>query len=144
MNINIREACSDDYISICSLVNNELGYPNVNIDDLTSRIELMNQDENYRTFVALLDDNVVGFIGMVQEIAFEISGSYMRINAFAVSKEHQNKGIGRALLKFAEDYANEKGITVFTLNIGFQRLNTHIFYERNGYIKKSFGFWKGV
>lgn len=140
----IREVCSADYPAVCSLINNELGYPDVDITNLSSRIELMNQDDNYRAFVALLDERVVGFIGTVQGIAFEMNGFYMRIIALAVSHEHQNKGIGSSLLRHVEDYASTKGITAFAVNSGLQRLNTHIFYEHNGYIKKSYGFGKDI
>ena len=142
--MEIREICESDFSAICSLINNELGYPEVNLDGLITRIELMNQDENYNTFVALLNNKIVGFIGTFQGIAFESNGFYIRIIALAVSKENQNKGIGRSLVKHVENYAKEKGITAFALNSGLQRLNTHIFYENNGYIKKSYGFSKDI
>ena len=125
------------------MINNELGYPDVNIEDLSLRISLMNQDKNYRTFVALFDEKVIAFIGTVKGIAFEMNGQYLRIIALAVSKDHQNKGVGRSLLNHVEKYANAGGITAFAVNSGLQRHNTHIFYEKNGYVKKSYGFGKG-
>ena len=140
----IREANQDDYRDICSLINNELGYPNVEINDLTSRTEMMNNDKNYRTFVALSDNKVVGFIGTVQGIAFETNGGFIRIIALAVSKKHQNKGIGSYLLKHVEKFAGSIGISAFALNSGFKRLETHAFYEHNGYVKKSYGFSKDI
>ena len=141
--MQIREANVSDYSAICSLINSELGYPNVSIDDLSSRMESMELDGNYQTCVAVLDGTVVGFIGTVQCIAHEISGFYLRISAMAVSKEHQNRGIGSSLLRHVEASANKRGITTFAVNSGLQRENAHIFYERNGYTKSSYGFWKG-
>lgn len=141
--MQIRRADEKDYPVICSLINNELGYPDVNVEDLTSRIELMNQDDNYRAFVALIDDKVVGFIGTVQGIAFEVKGFYLRIVALAVLEEQQGKGIGSSLLKYVEDYADSKGINTFAVSSGLQRLNTHLFYEKNGFLKSSYSFWKG-
>ena len=144
MNIEIREAHENDYGQICSLINNELGYPDVDFCDLTVRMRKMNQDKNYRTFVALLDDKIIGFIGTVQIIAFENKSDYMRITAFAVSNNYQNKGIGTSLLKHVENFAVSNGITSFYLNSGFKRLDAHAFYEHNGYEKKSFGFKKDI
>ena len=141
--MEIREAQKCDYPKICSLINNELGYPDVKLDDLTRRMDMMNQDKNYYTFVALLDNDVVGFIGALQDIAFEVSG-FMRIIALAVSKDYQNKGVGSSLLKHVEGIAISKGITIFALNCGLQRLDSHRFYERNGYVSKSYGFSKEV
>ena len=144
LNVQIREARKDDYYEICSLINNELGYPDVKIDDLSFRMEEMNRDSNYRTFVALLDDKIVGFIGTVQGIAFEVNSGFMRITALAVSREYQHRGIGSSLLKHIEDFAISIGITSFALNSGFKRTEAHAFYEHNGYYKKSYGFSKDI
>jgi len=144
MNVEIRESIENDYRQICSLINNELGYPDVKMDDLVVRMKKMDQDNNYKTFVALLDDVIVGFVGTVQGIAFEVDSGYMRIIALAVSSDYQNKGIGTSLLKHVENFASSKGITAFALNSGFRRLEAHAFYEHNGYAKKSYGFSKDI
>jgi len=68
----------------------------------------------------------------------------MRIIALAASKEHQNQGIGSALLKYAEDFAVSRGVTAFALSSGLKRLEAHMFYERNGYDKRSYGFGKDI
>jgi len=136
-----REAQKMDYAAICSLVNDELGYPDVSEEELTHRIDMMNQDKSYCVFIALIDEKIVGFIGAVQSIAFE-HGKYMRITALAVAKEYQNRGIGGSLLKHVEDFTASMGITVITLNSGLARLDAHKFYEHNGYAAKSYGFWK--
>ena len=142
-NTQIREAQKGDYSAICALINNELGDPDVRLDELAARMEIMDRDQNYRTFVALLDGKIVGFIGTVQGIAFEVNGGYLRIMALAVAKEYQRGGIGGALLTHAETFAAARGITAFALNSGLRRLDAHLFYERNGYQKKSYGFGKG-
>ena len=142
--MQIREAQHSDYSEICSLINDELGYPNVTVEELTLRIEMMNQDKNYLTFVALIDDKIVGFIGACQGITFEANSRLMRVIALAVSKYYQNKGIGSSLLKHIELLADSKGISVLTLNSGFKRLDAHAFYEHNGYLKKSYGFSKNI
>ena len=142
MNVKIRKAIENDYQQVCSLVNNELGYPSVKLNDLTARMKMMDQDDKYNTFVALLGDAVVGFVGIVQMLAFEIDCGYMRIIAFAVSENYQNKGIGTFLIQYVENFANSIGITSFALNSGFTRLDAHAFYEHNGFVKKSYGFTK--
>ena len=144
VNLQIRQVQKEDYADICALINSELGYPDVKLDELALRMEIMSQDKNYTTFVALLDNKIVGFIGTVRCIAFEVSSECMRIIALAVSNKNRNKGIGSSLLKHAEDFAFLKGITVFALNSGMQRLDAHMFYERNGYNKKSYGFVKEI
>ena len=144
MDISIREACESDSCSILSLVYNELGYPEVTLDELTSRISGMKKAGNYYIVVALADNNVVGLIAAVQEMALEIQNDYFRIIDLIISKAYQNKGIGRSLLRYMEKLASDMGISYLTLSSGFQRLDAHAFYEHNGYIKKSFSFSKGT
>lgn len=144
MNIKIREAQESDYAGICSLINNELGYSEVTLDSVSSRLNLMKENKSYHTFVAAVNNEIAGFIGTVEEIAFEFDNNYLRIIALAVSKPYQGQGIGSSLLNYAEEFANSNGISVLTLNSGLQRLKAHDFYEKNGYAKKSYGFSKTV
>lgn len=62
MDIKIREISESDYSEIVSIWNNELGSPNVNLDNISERIARMNKDDNYKIFVALFESNVVGCI----------------------------------------------------------------------------------
>ena len=84
----IREASECDYYYILSLINNELGYPDVTLEELRLKIARMKKSGNYFIFVALVDDETVGFIGVVQEMALEIQNDYFRIIELAVSKAY--------------------------------------------------------
>jgi predicted N-acetyltransferase YhbS len=71
MDIGIREIRENDYPEVLLLSNNELGARNVNAENISERFERMNKDENYKTFVALIENKVVGFITVVQTMALE-------------------------------------------------------------------------
>jgi ribosomal protein S18 acetylase RimI-like enzyme len=143
LNTVIRELNDDDCIELLPLINNELGYPNVTIDGLLSRFTKMKKAGNYYIYVAVTDGQVVGFIAAIQEISLEIQNDYFRIINLAVSETFQGKGIGKALLQHIEDISFSKGITFIVLSCGFHRLEAHEFYQRNGYVKRSFTFAKG-
>ena len=138
----IRELCEADYPSVCSLINIELGYSEITLGELTARLELMSQDDDYRAFIALADGKVVGFVGTFRGIAFEMKGFYLRVIALAVSLDYRNIGIGRSLIKHVEDYAGTLGITAFAVNSGLKRQNAHTFYEHCGFSKRTYGFGK--
>ena len=142
MDVEIREAYEKDCSGIYSLISHELGYPHVDFEALSLRMKRMKDARIYHTFVALLDNQIVGFIGAVEGIAFEIDEDYFRIIGLAVSKLHQNKGIGSLLLNHIENFAISKGISTFTLSSGLERIEAHQFYEHNGYIKRSYSFKK--
>ncbi len=138
-----RKYESKDISDVRDILENDLGY-NCELDKLTSRIEEMIKRGNYQIFVSCDNDKVVGFIGCVSYLAFELENEGMKIIALAVSKEYQRKGIGTALLKTAEKWAKENNIEVVLLNSGLQREDAHVFYESQGYFKKSYGFIKRI
>ncbi|WP_062105432.1 GNAT family N-acetyltransferase [Bacillus niameyensis] len=144
MDIVIREICENDYAEVLLLWNNELGSHTVNAANISGRFERMNKDENYKTYVALFESKVVGCITVVQTMALEYEIGYLKINGFAVKESFQNKGIGTKLLKYVENFALERGLTYLILNSGFQRTQSHDFYESKGFDKLSYCFTKKV
>ena len=144
MQLTIREAVSDDYSAIHSLIVNELGYPQTDYNKLCARLDLMNADPDLLTAVAVVEGKVAGFVGLCRGIAYNVDGEYMQVTALAVLKELQNKGIGSRLIKWAENFASNNGIHNIVLTSRFHRTEAHAFYESNGYVKKSFGFKKDL
>ena len=138
-----RKYENKDISSIRDILENDLGY-NCELDKLNNRINEMQKRGNYQIFVACDGDKVVGYIGCVRYLAFELENEGMKIIALAVSKEYRRKGIGTELLKTAEQWAKENNIEVILLNSGLPREDAHAFYESQGYFKKSFGFIKRI
>lgn len=144
MEIEIREINTDDYPEIILLWNNELGNHNVTAENISPYYERVSKDENYKTFVAVLENKVVGFVTTVQALAIGFEVGYLKINGLAVQKNLQNKGIGTKLLKYVEKYAIEKELSSLILNSGFKRTDAHAFYENCGYEKTSYCFVKEI
>lgn len=142
MEIKIREIQEVDYLGVLSLWNNELDNHNVNAVNIVSDYERMSKNDDYKTFVALLDRKVIGFITTVQVLSVGLPVGYLKINGLAVKEEYQNKGIGTKLLQHVENLAYEKGVSYILLNSGVKRINAHAFYESKNYDKDSYCFDK--
>lgn len=142
MNLIIRKAESNDFNVICMLIQNELGYQSLNINEAFKRLEFFRNSEDHETFVAVDNDKIVGFIGVMKMVAYNYDGYCSQIIALAVLEKSQGQGIGTKLVKQAEIWSLENGISKIGVNSGLQRLSAHKFYEKNGYIKKSYSFSK--
>ncbi len=138
-----REYNEKDIPEIRNILEKDLGC-NVPLNELSERIGKMKQRGNYRIFVACDGEKVVGFVGAVSFLAFEISKEAMKIIALAVSEPYRRNGIGTELLKTVERYAKANDIGTILLNSGLPRENAHKFYEAQGYNKKSYGFVKQI
>jgi GNAT superfamily N-acetyltransferase len=126
----IREAQPRDYARIAEL-SRQLGYPS-STEEIAARLDGMKRSSDHAVFVAQLDEEVAGWLGvyvcrMVEaEPRAEISG-------LVVDERFRSQRIGWHLLERAERWAGEKGCGVIGLRSNVIRDRAHAFYERHGY-----------
>ena len=136
-----REYKNEDIFEVRNILEKDLGY-SVPLFELEYRINEMLYRRNYRIFVACDENKVVGFVGIVSFIAFEIKNEAVKVIALAVSEEYRHRGIGTNLLKAVEDFCRKNKFDIILINSGLPRTDAHKFYESQGYNKKSYGFTK--
>ncbi len=86
--------------------------------------ELEKEKENM-LIAAFEDEDMLGCCMLVEE-----NGSTVRLRQMAVLNDLQGKGIGRALMGFAENLARDRGYRTLSMHA---RKNTIGFYEKMGY-----------
>lgn len=80
------------------------------IDELCERIK---KNKQYELFIKYIQNIPVAYLGILYMSNLHYDGAW--IDLIAVVEEHRNKGIGRELLKFAENKVKEKkGAVVLT------------------------------
>lgn len=144
MNFEISKIAKKDYIEILNLWNNELDNRSVDSENIAIFYTKMSVDDRYQTFVARVDNQVVGFITSIHSFAVGLEGGFVHITGLAVKENWQHQGIGTKLLNYHENYARKMGVTSILLNSGIRRENAHTFYEKNGFSKDSYCFDKSL
>lgn len=142
MGIRIRELLTKDYTEVVTLWNDELGVRTVTDENFHITMDQMIREGNYKTFVALLENHVVGFISIVHALAVGSTNGYLHITGLAVHKDFQRHKVGTELLRYTENYAKESGISSIIICTGMKRTGAQAFYEHNGYNKDSYCFDK--
>ncbi|MEK4426063.1 GNAT family N-acetyltransferase [Solibacillus sp. FSL K6-1523] len=142
--MNIRPMILEDTSKLGDLMN-YLGYPSTNLK-VQERLNSILNLPDYQTYVAEFNGELVGFVGMCKQIAYEFDGPYVRVLALVVHGEFRRKNIGQSLMLAVEDWAKKNHCTVITLNSGNreERIAAHRFYENLGYTGKSTGFSKSL
>jgi GNAT superfamily N-acetyltransferase len=94
------------------------------IDMADSYIELLLKrcsGTSGRVFVAEADRTVVGFVGVIARVdpdePDEEATPYTYISDLVVLPAYRRRGIGSALLRRAEAYARERGMTLLRINV---------------------------
>jgi GNAT superfamily N-acetyltransferase len=87
--------------------------------------EELDAEKNNMLIAAFEDENILGCCMLVEE-----SPEKVRLRQMAVLNDLQGKGIGRALMNFAENLARDRGYKTLTMHA---RKNATGFYEKMGY-----------
>lgn len=141
MALTIREMDLKDFMGVISLVKREMMCQDIS-SDIYDRIMKIYHDSNYTTFVAELDGSVVGFVSVMQGLAFEKDGVYVRVIALAVKREYAESDVGMQLVGKVEDYALELGASSIVMSSGLKRTDIHAVYQQMGYEKSGYSLIK--
>lgn len=140
----LRDAHEGDVETIAALMT-DLSYPTT-LAEMRARMGPIFVHPDYKTILAVYNDEIVGMAGLVKGNYYEKNGKYLRVLAFVVKETARNLGIGKMLIKACEDYAIEKGLNTVIINSGNRddRKVAHVFYQKMGYEIKSSGFVKQI
>ena len=142
MEISIRHADRSDSESITALLG-ELGFPTKQVEVL-ERLKVVESSSSDVVFVAEVEEQVVAFLSLHVIPYFNIGGPVGKVSALVVSDSMQQRGIGRKLMKAAEDLAAELGCVAVEVTSANFRKGAHDFYSRLGYPETSVKFFKYI
>ena len=140
VDLTIRDAELTDAEALAALMG-ELGYKTT-AAEMTARLEAILPDLRYRTFVAILDNQLCGMIGTVAQPSHEHNDLSGRIVALVISKPMRRRGVARKLIAAAEKDFAKRAITRVSLTTRLTREEAHRFYEQLGYNKNGFRYAK--
>ncbi len=131
MNYIIREATVSDASAIYELNRLEMGYE-YPVNETKKKLSLLFKRETDKIYVAVSEGIVVGYIH-INDYDLIYAPHMKNIMGIAVSSNYRHQGIGRALLKSAEEWAFATGAAGIRLASGMARVEAHKFYRCCGY-----------
>lgn len=125
MALKIVDHGTDEYQEVLSLRQAILRKP-LGLDFSPDEID---KEKNNLHIAAFEDEQLLGCCMLVEE-----NPTTVRLRQMAVLNDLQGKGIGRALMQFAENLARDRGYKKISMHA---RKNAAGFYEKMGYKKVS-------
>jgi GNAT superfamily N-acetyltransferase len=132
MAISIRLARTSDAKDIARLAT-QLGY-DVKASMVAARLSRMLARPDQQFFVADDDGRVVGWLHAAVAEFIEVE-AFVVIGGLVVDEHYRRKGLGRLLMRRAEDWARTNGCSVVRLWSSVSRTAAHAFYQDLGYTK---------
>jgi len=127
----VRPAQPSDAEAMASLAE-QLGYPCTGTE-VRKRLNEMKDPVQYGAFVAVRPQGeIAGWIGAYVFRAVELA-PFVEISGLVVEKTLRSRGIGKALLNAAEDWARNAELPVILVTSNITRARAHQFYLSNGY-----------
>ncbi len=130
MKILVREMLEEDAEQVNSL-SAQLGYP-LSIDQTLENIRNVLKSKKHAAFVALNENQIVGWIGAAQIIMIEVM-PHCEINGLIIDDEFRGRGIGKLLVQKVTQWAKENRNDKLALHCNVKRTRTHLFYEHLGF-----------
>ncbi|WP_051250843.1 GNAT family N-acetyltransferase [Paenibacillus harenae] len=140
--IRIRRYQPEDLAVIADLMK-DLGYP-ASIEMMRKRMNTIENLQDHHTYIALFEERAAGMIGIRKLYSYEEDGFVTQISLLVTKKELEGKGIGTALVRFAEHVAREDGGHTLYLTSGMkpERERAHTFYRSLGFETTGYRFVK--
>lgn len=140
--VRICPAHDDDAESIARLMG-ELGYPSTP-GQVRARLHRVSGDDGYAAYVARVDGAVAGFLGLQAGWAYEHDRPFARILTLVVDARVRRRGVGAALVEFAEVWARERGAYLLMLTTNVRREEAHRFYESAGFSRTGYRYARAL
>lgn len=140
--IEIRRYQPSDCIDIAALMD-ELGYP-VSLEEMKQRMQNIEASSSYHTFVALINGNVAGMVGIRLVWNYESNYAATQISTIVTKSIYRGQGVGTRFIRFVEQWAIEHNSEIVFLTSGSkpERLAAHALYEKLGFLKTGLRFVK--
>ncbi len=137
----IRPARPEDNGRLAELCT-QLGYP-TSPHEMASRLsEVLRRSDN-AVFVAEAGGRPIGWVHVHASPGLEVD-HMAKIGGLVVDEARRGRGIGKALMAAAEDWARREGCAEMWLRSNAIRKEAHLFYQARGYeiLKTSYTFRK--
>lgn len=136
----VRPASGRDAAGVAELLG-VLGYPCTR-DEAAKRLQALQEEPDQQILVADRHGELAGLLALDLMYYLPLGARTCRITALVVSAGEQRRGVGRMLLREAEQRARQAGAARIELTSATHRHEAHEFYRACGFGESALRFLK--
>lgn len=130
-NLLIRTLMIHDADAISTLMS-LLDYP-LTPDEATKRISILHRSNNQDSYVAVIDQDIVGLIAVSFDTMLHLDKPVARITTLIVHPKARRMKIGQTLVEKAMDFAYKNKCAGIEVTTNQKRNDALNFYQKNGF-----------
>jgi GNAT superfamily N-acetyltransferase len=129
MTWSVTHYTPDDYDGAWALHRKTIHENDGFVKNLSFHSDFRNISQTYEAFFVIRDDNrIVGMVGLKR-----IDDKVLEVKRLQVASTHQGKGLGKLLMKHAEDYAHKHNVTHLRLDVSKPQVKARNLYSSMGF-----------
>lgn len=131
--IEVSKTHASDLPELAELYEELLGQP-TNTAAMKANFEIVDANPDYMLLAARIDGKLVGTLMGI--VCLDLSGDgrpFMVIENVVVKSAFKRLGVGKAMMKYIEDYARGRHCSIVEFVSSMHRTQAHRFYESCGY-----------
>lgn len=133
MEIRLREIHNNDAERVMLLCK-QLGYE-ISLNAIKRNIEILNNQNDNRVFVAEYEHAVVGWIGVAYVLTIQ-SLPFCEVRGLVVDEQFRKNNIGKLLVEKALGWCKTKDCSTLRVRCNIKRELIHSFYRHLGFTEK--------
>lgn len=142
--VEIRSATSADFEGVLPMLRQLWPNKDVDADGARAVFDRCIASDNYVLLCAEAGSSVVGFCFMMFRESLWQQGQVAYMEVLVVDADLRSQGIGAAMMDRATQQARSRGCKVVELDSALHRDRAHAFYERLGFKKDGYAFWREI
>lgn len=124
--IGVREYRMTDYFDVSRILEDAFGVTKANV----------NPDNNYKEYVAVVNDVVAGYLVLTRVLDLVKGRPYYLVDYVCVAKSYRNLGLGQLLMERVLEVARKDKALYVELTSRKDRVAAHHLYEKVGFEKR--------
>ena len=139
----IREANENDWVEVYDLIVEleNFSFPQESFKEIFYKNI---QDQKVHYFVKEVEKEIIGFVSILISNPLHHCATIAEVQELIVTKKFRNAKVGKELLCFVEQLANENGWVQIEIASNIKRLQAHNFYIKNQFPRSHFKFVKKI
>lgn len=144
VNLDIRPSTTADFGSVLPMLRQLWPSKKLDPEAMQAVFTKCLASEDWRLLCADVDGRVAGFCSILFRESLWQEGSVAYVEILVVGDDLRGQGIGGAMMDRAMQEARSRGCRAIELDSALHRDRAHAFYERLGFKKDGYAFWREI